>query len=129
MMVGATAQSLDARASFSNYGACLDLFAPGQDIPSAFGDNDNQWSTFSGTSMASAHVAGVAALFLENHPEATPEQVKEELLREATPNKVAWPGANTTSRLLYAQTCTGGDQSPPQVSLSAPIPGSPLSGL
>ncbi|WP_224249512.1 Ig-like domain-containing protein [Hyalangium gracile] len=128
LVVGASAEYLDARADFSNYGPCVDLFAPGQDITSASSSDDFYWGSVQGTSIASAHVAGVAALLLERHPQATPAQLKAELLAQATPGAVAWPGANTTSALLYAQTCTGSDSTPPQVVLTAPSSGALLSG-
>ncbi len=127
VMVGATQSHLDWPADFSNYGPCVDLYAPGQDIVSAFGGSDNQWTTLSGTSMASAHVAGVAALILEEHPDASPAEVKAELLRRATQDKVAAPG-NTTRRLLYTEGCSGADQTPPQVTVTAPTSGANLSG-
>ncbi|HKP75895.1 MAG TPA: S8 family peptidase, partial [Longimicrobiaceae bacterium] len=65
----------DIRAIFSNWGTCVDLFAPGQDITSAWSSGDNAINTISGTSMASPHVAGVAALYLQSHPTATPAAV------------------------------------------------------
>ena len=73
--VGATEPTTDARASFSNKGPCLDLFAPGVSILSAGIANDTATSTFTGTSQAAPHVAGVAARFLQTHPAATPADV------------------------------------------------------
>ena len=73
--VGATDPATDARASFSNFGTCLDLFAPGVNILSAGIANDTATSTFSGTSQAAPHVAGVAARFLQTDPAATPADV------------------------------------------------------
>ena len=94
--VGATDRS-DRRASFSNFGGCVSMFAPGVDIESTWYTNDNAINTISGTSMAAPHVAGVAALYLEDNPDATPEDVKALLLsssvegvlfdvQEASPN-------------------------------------------
>ncbi|MDP3823096.1 MAG: S8 family serine peptidase [Burkholderiales bacterium] len=84
--VGATT-STDARASYSNYGSCLDLFAPGSGITSAWNTSDIETHTISGTSMASPHVAGVAALALAANTAASPWAVADFLTRvgNATP--------------------------------------------
>ncbi|WP_434445130.1 S8 family peptidase [Lentzea sp. E54] len=103
--VMATART-DARASFSSYGTCSDLFAPGQDIVSASYSNNSGSATMSGTSMASPHVAGAAALYLADNPAKTPAEVHAAILAQATPNKVTNPGANSANRLL--RTNTGG---------------------
>ncbi|NYI43677.1 subtilisin family serine protease [Nocardioides aromaticivorans] len=76
----------DARASFSNRGTCVDLFAPGVDITSAWLANGT--NTISGTSMATPHVAGAAALYLESHPSATPAAVGTAIVGASTKNKV-----------------------------------------
>jgi len=91
----------DARASFSNTGACVDVFAPGQDITSA--RNGGGSTTLSGTSMASPHVAGVAALCLERQPGATPAQIERCVIDHATRDKLASIGAGSPNRLLYAR--------------------------
>ena len=85
--VGATDIS-DTRASFSNWGSCLDIFAPGVNITSAWIGSNNATNTISGTSMASPHVAGVAALVRGLHPAFTPAQVVEEIRADATRNVV-----------------------------------------
>lgn len=85
--VGSTTSD-DTMSSFSNYGSCLDIFAPGSSIKSAWESSDTATNSISGTSMASPHVAGVAALYLEGNPEATPEQVGEAILAGAIPDKL-----------------------------------------
>ncbi|WP_028811516.1 S8 family peptidase [Streptomyces flavidovirens] len=99
--VGAT-DSSDRRASFSNYGTCLDLFAPGVNVTSAWKDNDTATKTISGTSMAAPHTAGVAALYVSVNPTATPAQVRDALVNNATPNKVQDPRTGSPNRLLYS---------------------------
>ncbi|MFD5427504.1 S8 family peptidase [Streptomyces sp. NPDC127084] len=100
--VGATDNG-DRRASFSNFGSCLDLFAPGVGITSAWKDSDTATGTISGTSMATPHTAGVAALYLANHPTAAPAQVRDALVSAATSGKVADPRFGSPNRLLYSR--------------------------
>jgi subtilisin family serine protease len=100
--VGATTGN-DRRASFSNFGAVLDLFAPGQSITSAAIANDTALTTMSGTSMASAHVAGVAALHLGDHPNASPASVQSALIAAASDGVVTGLGAGSPNRLLYSE--------------------------
>jgi subtilisin family serine protease len=92
----------DVRARFSNHGACVDLFAPGAAITSAWATSDSASSTLDGTSMASPHVAGTAALYLEGHRDATPSEVARAILTDATRDHVADEGGDTPNRLLYA---------------------------
>lgn len=99
--VGATT-SADARASYSNYGTCLDLFAPGSSITSAWYTSNTATNTISGTSMATPHVAGVAALYLQGNSSATPTQVRDAIVNNATPNVVTKPGTGSPNRLLYS---------------------------
>jgi subtilisin family serine protease len=107
--VGATDEN-DRRASFSNFGPCLDLFAPGVRIQSAANRSNTATMSMSGTSMASPHVAGAAALVLGAHPAWTPAQVRDELVARADPAAVTSAGRGSTTRLLYTgflNTTTG----------------------
>lgn len=99
--VGATT-SADRRASFSNFGRCLDIFAPGQGIQSASIASNTATATLSGTSMASPHVAGVAALLLEEDPEATPQEIRNQMVANATPNVLRNVGTGSPNRLLFS---------------------------
>jgi subtilisin family serine protease len=98
--VGATTNT-DARASFSNFGSCLDIFAPGQNITSAWYTSNTATNTISGTSMATPHVAGVAALALDE-TNGTPQQIRDRIVNSATPNVVGNPGTGSPNRLLYS---------------------------
>ncbi|WP_067508809.1 S8 family peptidase [Actinoplanes sp. TFC3] len=98
--VGATDRS-DTRASFSNYGSCLDIFAPGVQITSAGYASDTATAVMSGTSMATPHVTGAAALVAAAHPGWSPAQVTSALLAKATPGKVGSRGTGSVNRLLY----------------------------
>ncbi len=98
--VGATT-STDARASYSNYGNCVNIFAPGSSITSAWHSSNTSTNTISGTSMASPHVAGVAALYLQGNPSASPSAVASAIMEASTKNKVT--SSNTTNNhLLYS---------------------------
>lgn len=103
LTVGATT-STDARASYSNFGTCLDLFAPGSSIVSSWYTSDTSRSTLSGTSMAAPHVAGVAARILSSTPSATPDQVSAQLLSNTTTGAITSPGVGSPNRLLYADS-------------------------
>jgi subtilisin family serine protease len=98
--VGATTDA-DRRASFSNWGSCVDVFAPGAQIVSAWPTDDHSTRALNGTSMATPHVAGVAALFLERNPTATPDAVASALVNNATPDKVA-DAKCAPNRLMYS---------------------------
>lgn len=108
LTVGAT-DSADQQASFSNFGSCLDLFAPGVMVPSAWYTSPTATNTISGTSMAAPHVTGAAALVLGVKPSLNPAQVAATLTGTATTGVVAGRSAGTPDRLLF----TGGLPVPP----------------
>ena len=101
IVVGATT-STDARASYSDYGTCVDVFAPGSNITSTWYSSTTATNTISGTSMATPHVTGVAALYLQGNPSATPATVQSAIINSATPNVVTSPGTGSPNRLLYS---------------------------
>ncbi|MGM1058595.1 S8 family peptidase [Saccharothrix sp. Mg75] len=98
--VGAT-DANDAKAGFSNYGPCIDVWAPGVNITSAWGTTDTAYSTISG-STASAHAAGVAALWRKRFPADSAVQVAAALTANATPGVVVNPGAGSPNLLLFS---------------------------
>ena len=110
--VGATASN-DVKPSWSNFGTCLDIFAPGVNITSSVNTSNTATAVYSGTSMASPHVAGVAALYLQANPSATPAQVVSALTSNATLNKVGSPGTGSVNRLLYMGFIGGVTPPPP----------------
>jgi subtilisin family serine protease len=98
--VGAT-DDQDQKASFSNWGKCVDLFAPGVDVLSVGITDPESTAKMSGTSMATPHVAGGIALYLADHPDAKPADVTTALVGASTPDKVGDPGADSPNKLLY----------------------------
>jgi subtilisin family serine protease len=94
--------STDARSSFSNFGTCVDLFAPGSSIVSSWFSSNTATATLSGTSMASPHVAGVAALYKQANPSASSTTVRNAIVNNATTNVVTNAGTGSPNRLLYS---------------------------
>lgn len=97
--VGATDKT-DVLASFSNWGNCVDILAPGVDITGAWIASNTDEKTISGTSMASPHVAGLVAEIAAVYPEWSPSQLKDYLLAMASSNKVDLRGQDDTPNLL-----------------------------
>lgn len=129
----AATDSTDTKASFSNFGTCVDIFAPGVDVTSTW-ITPLLTNTISGTSMASPHVVGAAALYLGANPSATPAQVANALTTQATPNVVQNPGTGSPNRLLYmgflnpapARPCTGLCSNPTVFSINGSYQSGPL---
>lgn len=101
--VGATT-STDAQASYSNFGPCLDIYAPGSSITSSWYSSTTATAVLSGTSMASPHVAGAAALVLGQNSTLTPSQVVAKLLTDSTPGLITSIGSGSPNNLLYVKT-------------------------
>ena len=99
--VGSTTTT-DARSSFSNFGVCLDIFAPGSGILSSYFSSDTATATLSGTSMASPHVAGVAALYKQFNPGASATTTRNAIVNGSTANVVTGAGSGSPNRLLYS---------------------------
>jgi len=97
---GVPPTSIDTRASFSNFGTCVDIFAPGTNILSAWNGSDTDTNIISGTSMATPHVAGAAALYLDIFPSKTPAQVAAAAVANATVGVLSNVGAGSPNLLL-----------------------------
>jgi hypothetical protein len=132
--VGATT-STDQKQAYSNFGSCIDIWAPGDSITSAFGTSDTSIQTLTGTSMAAPHVAGAAALYLSANPGATPAQVAAALIANASsrvlsiPTVISTPAATSPNLLLnisFIQPAP--DTMAPSVALTSPVADASLTG-
>ncbi len=103
----------DAMVNLSNYGRCVDLFAPGSAILSTMHTSDTAHASMGGTSMAAPHVAGAAALYLSANPGASPAEVASAIAVNATPGVITNLGAGSPNLLLYTGFIGGGSTSPP----------------
>lgn len=99
----------DNKAWFSNFGGCVDLYAPGVNIYSSWSTADNAYNTINGTSMAAPHVAGLAALFLQTKGSATPTEVRDVVVINSQPNFIIGNPGGTPNLLAHKQTgsCAG----------------------
>jgi subtilisin family serine protease len=113
--VGSTTNT-DARSSFSNFGSCLDIFAPGSSITSAWHTSNTATNTISGTSMAAPHVAGVAALYLQGNTTASAATVTDAITSTATTGRLTSIGTGSPNLLLYSLLSGGGGTPPPACS-------------
>ena len=120
LTVGATT-STDVMASYSNYGACVDVFAPGSNIYSAWNSDDYSMGYSNGTSMATPHVAGAAALYLQLHPGASPAEVAANIVGNATSGALSGLAGSSTNKLLRVNG-TGETISPPPATEPPPPP-------
>jgi aqualysin 1 len=118
LTVGSTTSG-DARSSFSNFGSCVNIFAPGTSITSAWHTSNSAINTISGTSMASPHVAGVAALYLQTNPGASPAAVGNAIINNATTGRLSSIGSGSPNRLLYSLFGSGPAPTP------TPVPPTP----
>ena len=108
----------DAKISWANYGNCVDIFAPGANITSAWYNSNTATNTISGTSMAAPHVAGAAALYLETSPGASPQQVRDAIYNASTKGIVT-SSSTSNNHLLYT---LGGGPTPTPTPTVTPEP-------
>jgi len=119
--VGAT-DSRDSRASYSNYGSCVDLYAPGSSVTSLGHRSDSQTATLSGTSMACPHVSGAAAVLLQKSPSMKATQVKSSILGSAESGRISGLRSSSDPNLLLS--LTGGSSGPSPTPAPTPPPSS-----
>jgi subtilisin family serine protease len=110
--VGASKQN-DSRASFSNWGTCVDIFAPGYSVRSAWNTSDTQLGYASGTSQAAPHVAGAIALYLQAHPAASPSEVTSSLIADASMNVLDSLGTGSPNLLAHVNYTVAAPPPPP----------------
>lgn len=123
--VGASTKS-DARAGFSNYGTCLDLFAPGEGIVSAVSSSDTASASYDGTSMAAPHVAGVIATYLQANPTASPASVRAAVVDAAGDALGINLGSGSPDKLLYSTLAAETPPPPPPPATNAaPVASAP----
>ncbi len=122
LIVGASTPA-DARASFSNYGACLDLFAPGDNIISAGISSTTATSASSGTSMAAPHVSGLVARLLSASPTLSVTDVMSRITAAATPAAISNAGPQSPTLLAYADPAVVDTPATTTVPTTSPSPG------
>jgi subtilisin family serine protease len=118
----AASNHLDQRTEYTNLGRCVDIFAPGNSITSASSISDTASATRTGTSMASPHVAGVAALYLQQHPSASPAEVAARITQTATSGQIGRIRASNSPNLLLFSGLTTAPPEPTEFHAAALSP-------